>query len=125
MSMPRQDSVDFLTAFAVGTVLGIGATLLLQPKRTRKERLVRQWKPYRKKIRKSYQHARSAVRDGADATTDMTSALVDVGQELLSEFRKEATKILADARDDLQKTVQEQGKELSKNVNKTRKRFGV
>ncbi len=29
--MPRQDTVDFLTAIAVGTVLGIGATLLLQP----------------------------------------------------------------------------------------------
>ena len=25
--MPRQDTVDFLTAFAVGTVLGVGATL--------------------------------------------------------------------------------------------------
>jgi gas vesicle protein len=123
--MPRQDSVDFLAAFAVGTVLGVGATLLLQPKRTRKERLVRQWKPYRKKIRKSYDNARSAVREGADATGDMTSTLVDVGQELLGEFRKEAAKIIAEARTDLQQVVQEQGKELSKNVSRTRKRFGV
>ena len=32
--MARQDTVDFLTAFAVGSVLGIGATLLLTPDRT-------------------------------------------------------------------------------------------
>ena len=28
--MARQDTTDFLTAFAVGAVLGIGATLLLR-----------------------------------------------------------------------------------------------
>jgi gas vesicle protein len=123
--MPRQDSVDFLTAFAVGTVLGIGATLLLQPKRTPKQRVAKQWKPYRRQMGKSYKHARTAVREGADATSDMTAALVDAGQELLGEFRKEAAKILAEARQDLQKTVSEQGKELSKGVSRTRKRFGV
>ena len=42
--MPRQDTVDFLTAFAVGTVLGIGATLLLQPEETRREKVVRKLK---------------------------------------------------------------------------------
>jgi gas vesicle protein len=123
--MPRQDSVDFLAAFAVGTVLGIGATLLLQPKRTPKQRIAKQWKPYRKQMRKSYQHARTAVREGTGATSEMSSALVDVGQELLGEFRKEAGKILAEARSDLQKAMQQQARELSKNVRQTRKRFGA
>lgn len=123
--MPRQDSVDFLSAFAVGAVLGIGATLLLQPKRTPKQRIARKWKPYRKQMEKSYQGARTALRGGAGATADMTSVLVDAGQELLGEFRKEATKILAEAQKDLQKVAQEQAKELSKNVQRARKRYGV
>lgn len=123
--MPRQDSIDFLSAFAVGAVLGIGATLLLQPKRTPKQRVAKQWKPYRKQMQKSYQHARSAMRDGAGATSEMTSALVDAGQEILGEFREEAAKILAEARTDLRKSIREQSKELSKNMQQTRKRFGA
>jgi gas vesicle protein len=123
--MPRQDSVDFLSAFAVGAVLGIGATILLQPKRTPKQQIARKWKPYRKQMRKSYEGARSAVGVGAGATAEMTSVLVDAGQDLLGEFRKEAAKILAEAQKDLQKVAQEQSKELSKNVQKARKRFGV
>lgn len=123
--MPRQDSVDFLAAFAVGSILGIGATLLLQPKRSPRERVARKWKPYRKQMKRSYGHAASALREGAGATSDMTTALIDAGQELLGEFRKETAKILAEAREELQKTVQEQAKGVSKNVRTTRKRFGV
>jgi gas vesicle protein len=123
--MPRQDSVDFLSAFAVGAVLGIGATLLLQPKRTPKERIVRQWKPYRKQMGKSYQQAAAAVRGSADATSDMTAELVDVGRELLAEFRKEASKIILEARGELETTLQDRASDLAKGVQRTRKRFGV
>lgn len=119
--MLRQDSVDFLTAFAVGTVLGIGTTLLLQPRPTPKERVVRKLKPYRKQMRKSYRNARSAVREGTDATSEMTGELVGAGRELLSELSSEVFKILVDARNDLQA----QTKDLSKGVRQTRKRYGV
>ena len=61
--MARQDTVDFLTAFAVGTVLGIGATLLLTPERSPRQRIAKQLKPYRKQMKKSYTRARDAVRD--------------------------------------------------------------
>ncbi|MDQ3604790.1 MAG: hypothetical protein M3418_01165 [Gemmatimonadota bacterium] len=123
--MPRQDTVDFLTAFAVGTVLGIGATLLLQPQRTPKERVVKQLKPYKKQMRKSYGHARDALRIGADATSDLSGEVAAAGRELLSEFQKDVAKILSDARGDLQEIVQEQVKDLSKGLKKTRKRMGV
>jgi gas vesicle protein len=123
--MPRQDTVDFLAAFAVGTVLGIGATLLLQPERSRKERVIRQLKPYRKQMRRSYGQAREAVRGGADATADITTEAIAAGRELLGEFRSEITKILAEARADLQESVQDQVKDLSKGVRRTRRKFGV
>ncbi len=123
--MPRQDTVDFLTAFAVGTVLGIGATLLLQPQRTPRERVLRQWKPYRKKMRRSYGHARDAWRVGADATGGLAGELATAGREVLGEFRSEVAKIVGEARKDLRQTVQEQMKDLSKGITRTRKRMGV
>lgn len=123
--MPRQDTVDFLTAFAVGTVLGIGATLLLQPQRTPKERVVKQLKPYKKQMRKSYGHARDALRIGADATSDLSGEVAAAGRELLGDFQQDVAKILSDARGDLQEMIQEQMKDFSKSLKKTRKRMGV
>lgn len=123
--MPRQDTVDFLTAFAVGTVLGIGATLLLQPQRTPKQRVVKQLKPYKKQMRKSYGHAKDALRIGADATADLSGEVAAAGRELLSEFRSDVAKMLSDAQGDLQEMIEEQMKDLSKSIKKTRKRMGV
>jgi gas vesicle protein len=123
--MPRQDTVDFLTAFAVGTVLGIGATLLLQPQRTPKQRVIRQLKPYRKQMKRSYSQAREAVRDGRAATGDLTSEVISAGRELLGEFRSEVADILGDARQEIQKMVKDQVKDLSHGAKRTRRRMGM
>lgn len=123
--MARQDTVDFLTAFAVGTVLGIGATLLLTPERTPKQRVVRQLKPYRKQMRKSYSRARDAVRHGSSATGDLTAEVVGAGKELLGEFRHEVSGILDDARRELQELVQDQVREISRGRKKARRKMGM
>ena len=121
--MPRQDTVDFLTAFAVGTVLGIGATLLMQPSRTPKQRVLKQLKPYRKQLRRSYQKVRSGVRHGGEATADFGGEVVGAGRELLDEFRSEVAEILGDARTELQSMVQDQVGDLSKGVKRTRRKL--
>lgn len=123
--MPRQDTVDFLTAFAVGTILGVGATLLLQPQRTPKERVVRKLKPYKKQMKKSYDHAREAVRESSAATGDMTDEVISAGRELLGEFRGEVADILSDARGELRKMMSEQVKDLSKGLQKSRRKMGM
>ncbi|HEX6926362.1 MAG TPA: hypothetical protein VF167_13155 [Longimicrobiaceae bacterium] len=123
--MARQDTVDFLTAFAVGTVLGIGATLLLTPERTPKQRIIRQLKPYRKQMRKSYVRARDAVREGSQATGDLTAEVVSAGKELLGEFRHEVAGILDDARKELREMVQEQVKEMSRGRKRARRKLGM
>jgi gas vesicle protein len=123
--MPRQDSVDFLTAFAVGAVLGIGATLLLKPEPTPRERVVRQLKPYGKQMRKSYKQFSKGVREGTDATSDLTSEVIHAGRELLGEFRGEVTEILDQARADLRDIVEDQVKELGKGIKKGRRRVGM
>ena len=123
--MPRQDTVDFLTAFAVGTVLGIGATLLLQPQRTPRERVLRQIKPYKKQMRRSYAQAREAVRDGRSATGDLTSEVISAGRELLGEFRSEMSDIVSDTREEIQKMVSDQVKDLSHGAKRTRRKMGM
>jgi gas vesicle protein len=123
--MPRQDTVDFLTAFAVGTVLGIGATLLLQPERTPKQRVLRQMKPYKKRMQRSYSQVRGGLRSGREATGEMTTEAISAGRELLGEFRSEVADILRDAREELQEIVQAQAKDLSKGVRRTRRKLGM
>ena len=123
--MPRQDTVDFLTAFAVGTVLGIGATLLLQPERTPKQRVLRQVKPFKKQIRRSYSQVRGGVRSGRAATGEMTTEAITAGRELLGEFRTEVSDILREAREELQELIQAQAKDLTKGVRRTRRKLGM
>ena len=123
--MPRQDTVDFLTAFAVGTVLGIGATLLLQPEETRREKVVRKLKPYRKQMEKSYGKLAKNVRARTDATSDLTADVIGAGRELLSDFREEVSEILEQARAELKDLVEEHASSLSKTARKTRRRVGL
>lgn len=120
--MARQDTVDFLAAFAVGTVLGVGATLLLQPEPTRRDRVVKKLKPYRKQMKRSYDTMARGVRDGSGATADMTSEVIGAGRELLGDFREEVADILEQARDDLQDMVQSQVKEMGSAAKKARRR---
>jgi len=106
--MARQDTSDFLTAFAVGTVLGIGATLLLRPEpRSPRERLLRELKPYRKKLKKSAARVGRELRDSALAGGDATGDAIDAGRELLAEFRDEVRRIIEEARDELRDAMEE------------------
>lgn len=123
--MPRQDTVDFVAAFAVGTVLGIGATLLLQPDDTPQERVTKKLKPYKKQLRKNYRNISKEVRESGGATSDLTAEVIDAGRELLGEFRTEVADILDGARADLRDLVDDQLKELGKSAKRTRRRVGL
>jgi gas vesicle protein len=105
--MARQDTTDFLTAFAVGAVLGIGATLLLRGRpQTAKERLLRELKPYYRKKIGGGRMARG-VRRGRAAAGEMADDAIDTGRELLSEFRDEVKRIVEDARDELVEALED------------------
>lgn len=109
--MPRQDTVDFLTAFAVGTVLGIGATLLLQPDRGAKQRVIGRVRPYRKEMKRSYKQVKEGLRTGQAATGELTTEAITAGRELLGEFRAEVREILKEARTELREMVQQELRE--------------
>lgn len=106
--MARQDTTDFLTAFAVGAVIGAGATLLLRSQPTSaKERLLRELKPYRRKLGKSAGQVARGLRRGRRATGDLADDAIDAGRELLSEFRDEVRRIVADAVEEVNEAVGE------------------
>jgi gas vesicle protein len=127
--MARQDTTEFLAAFAVGTVLGIGATLLLRPAppKTAKDRLLRELKPYRRKMRRSAGQVARGLRRGQSATGEMADEAIDAGRELISEFRDEVRRILAEARDELADAVAERrrgDRRASERRKKERRRRG-
>jgi gas vesicle protein len=104
--MPRQDTNDFLTAFAIGTALGVGATLLLRPRpKSARERLMRDLKPARGARRAVMPLPADAVRVRRPAEVEEAEVLaeevISVGRELLDEFREEVQRILSDAREQL------------------------
>ena len=104
--MARQDTTDFLTAFAVGAVLGNGATLLLRGRpQSAKERLLRELKPHSRKKIGGGRAARGVRR--ARTAAGMADDAIDTGRELLSEFRDEVKRIVEDARDELVEALED------------------
>ena len=78
-----------------------------------------------KRIITSGPHTRATVREGSNATGDLTSEVVSAGRELLGEFRHEVSGILDDARKELRELVQDQVKDISKGARRTRRKMGM
>jgi gas vesicle protein len=101
--MARHDTNEFLTAFAIGAALGVGATLLLRPEKPNpRKQLQKRLKPHVRKLRRSAAKSRKtghiAPRPAAEGMEDDA---IRAGRELLSEFRGEVQRILEEARGEL------------------------
>ena len=123
--MARNDTTDFLAAFAVGTVLGIGATLLMRPEPSPRERVARQLKPYRRELQRGYREVRGGLGRQVEATGELTGELIDAGKELLGEFRSEVSEILADARGELKDLARGRGREAARVARKAGRKLGL
>jgi hypothetical protein len=77
---------------------------------TAKERLMRELKPYRKKMRRSVGQVSRGLRRGRAATGEVADDAIDAGRELITEFRDEVRRIVAEARDELVETLEERRK---------------
>lgn len=113
--MARQDTNDFLAAFGIGAVLGLGAALLLRPdKPNPRKQLQKRLKPHVRKLGKSASRtrkaARAAARTAVRASGTSADEAIHAGRELLAEFRTEVTRILDEARAELRDLAQEQAR---------------
>lgn len=56
------DRKDFLAAFVIGAIVGVGATMLLAPEPRQKKRFVYQLDPTRKRLRRRARKLRKVAR---------------------------------------------------------------
>lgn len=122
--MPDFDTSDYVTAAVVGTLLGVGAALILRRKPpTRRERLMKELKPYRKSLAKNAKRARRRVEHGAEATAEMGGELVGATRDILLQFRKEMAKVVEETREEIGSIVSDQLDDARKSLRKAAKRF--
>ncbi|MFO7259538.1 MAG: hypothetical protein DIU52_000180 [bacterium] len=104
--MAQHGARDFVAAFAVGAALGVGAALLLRPEPpTRTERLLRELTPYRKRLRKHVRRASRRLRGRGDELKD---EMLAIGRDFLRDLRAEANEIVAQARAELVRAVEDE-----------------
>lgn len=107
--MERQDTTEYLAVLAVGAVLGVGAVLLFRPAhRSRTQRIVRDLKPYGKRIRKRAHRARAAMESGASAAAERSSTLAESGASVLREFADQLLEMAATAREEVAEMIASQ-----------------
>ena len=107
----KRDTTDFITAFAVGAALGVGAALLLRPDNSPSKRILRELEPYRRKLGRS---AGRAKKDFSKSAARVGGDMSKAGRVLARELREELSDLLENAREEISSTLQEQLRQASK-----------
>jgi hypothetical protein len=98
--MAAQGTNDFIAAFGLGALLGVGAVFLLRPSRDPRRRLVRKARPHGKRLQRRAREAQAAAERVLHAHPTADEA-ISSGKELIAEFRAEVARILDEARREL------------------------
>jgi hypothetical protein len=103
------DSVDLFTAFAIGAMIGVGATLLLRPDPpTATEQVLKRFTPLARRARKAAHRARRDFGRSFDLSRTATRDVGRAGSEALDEFRSQVQDIVSSARNELTDSAREQ-----------------
>ena len=115
--MSRDQTTEYASAFVVGLLVGVGAALLFAPTPpTRRERIKKQLKPYRKQLEKRAAAARKQVSDRATAAADWSD-------DLMAGMRDEVASMVAEARTEIANSVADQLESAQKTLKKSAKRI--
>jgi gas vesicle protein len=114
LNQNQNRGIDPLTAFAIGSAVGVTLALLLVPRRkpSLKTELQRAVKGTRKDFFKSGKRLRGRTGD-----------LVEDGAQVLADIRKELQSFVEEARESLRDTVNDELKSLEKGLSKRRTRL--
>lgn len=122
--MKQEETTDYAAAFVVGALVGVGAALLFAPKPpTRKERLMKELKPYRKKLDKQSARARKEMGRQASAASDWGEELFEASRSVVSDMRDEVADMVAEARAEIADSVADQIESAQKALKKRAKRM--
>jgi gas vesicle protein len=121
-------SSEFVIAFAVGALLGVGAALLLAPDPpTRREKLAKQLRKRtsaaRKELGKRTGSARKELGKRASAAADVGDELVEAGRAVARDLREEVADLVAEARSEIAATVETQLESAQRALRKGAKRI--
>jgi gas vesicle protein len=107
--MSDDKTTEYVTLFVVGALVGVGAALLLAPDPpTRRERVMKQLKPYRKKLDKKAARIRKQAGRQVEAAGEWGDDLRSAAQAVLADLREEVADLVADARDQIADAVENQ-----------------
>lgn len=110
--MNDRDNTDVWTAVAIGTIVGIGATLLV---RARQEddthELIKRLRPVTRQAKAAAKSARDEVGRRARQAGDSGEDLLADSREILDEMRKGARELVLSTRDELRKAARESVRE--------------
>lgn len=121
--MNRDQSTEYASAFVVGILVGVGAALLIAPKPTRKERIMKQLKPYRKQFEKQAASARKGMSNRASAAADWGDEMMAASRAVVADMREEVASMVADARAEIASAVADQLDSAQKSLKKSAKRI--
>ena len=119
--MPENDSVDILTAFAIGAMIGVGATLLLRSDpETTTDRIVKGFKPIARRVRKAAGQAGKEYGKSLRLTGRATSRLGGAGKDAMEDLQSQIEDILSSAREELTDTARKQMKAARRSLRQFR-----
>lgn len=122
--MQKDETTEYLTTFIIGALIGVGAALIFAPKPpTRRERIMKELKPYRKKLGKQSDRAKKEMEKRASAAAAWGDEMVEATRELMGEIRSEVADMLADARSEISDSVTQQLETAQKSLKKSAKRI--
>jgi gas vesicle protein len=122
--MNDRDKTDLWTALAVGAVVGIGAALLLRSAdEPAAQGLLRTLRPVQQRARRVAKQAGKQLERGTRRISHRGESLLEQGSETLSELRRDAARIVADARHELEDIAESSLKQARRTARRARRRF--
>jgi gas vesicle protein len=118
----KRDTTDFITAFAVGAALGVGAALLLRPDNSPSKRILKELAPYRRQLGKSARRAKKSFDRSASAGAEMGSDLGKAGRVLARELREELSDLLETAREEISSALKDQLRQATRAARRSAQR---
>ncbi|MGH7475882.1 MAG: hypothetical protein ACRELD_06315 [Longimicrobiales bacterium] len=112
--MVDYEKQDIVMTVAIGAALGVLAVLFLRPKQSRRDRLMKEIEPYRKKLRRGVSRAQTALGEGAAAGRSAGEDLYGGARDVLDDFRDQLVDIAAAARDEFAEIIDEQVRDARK-----------
>jgi hypothetical protein len=122
--MNDRDKTDLWTALAVGALVGIGAALLLRATDEPKPQgLLRGLRPVQKQATRVVKEAGKRFERSRRGISRRGESLLEQGADSLAELRRDAARIVAEARRELEDVAEGSVKQARRTARRARRHF--